>query len=84
MKLNIIFVATALAYGSSFVAGQYYDQDFVTRDLADLEEFDARDFYDVDLDARDYFDDIFARDYDEDFEDVFAVRLDSHHFLYIG
>jgi len=78
MKLNLLFVAAAIAYGSSVVVAQSYDNEFVTRDLADIEDFDAREFYDVDLDARELFDEeLDAREFDiEDFDarDILSTK----------
>jgi hypothetical protein len=69
MKLSIFFVAAALAYGSSLVVAQPIESDYFARDLADVEEFGAREVYDIDIDAREFLDDdLAARDYfDEDF-----------------
>lgn len=44
MKLNIIFIAATLAYGSSIVLGLPFDSEFVTRDLSDLDDVNAREF----------------------------------------
>lgn len=84
MKLNIFFVATALAYGSSLVAGLYYDRNLFRRDVADVEELDARDFHDGHRKGYGHLSgvEINGRDFDEDFEDVFVVRLDSYYLRY--
>lgn len=74
MKLNIVFVASALAYyGSALVTARPIYQDLLTRDLAQGEEFEARGFNEVDIDARDVYNvDIDAREVEEDLADVYA------------
>jgi hypothetical protein len=62
MKLNIIFIAAALAYASSAVLALPVDSQFVTRDLADFDDFDAREVSDADLDAREFDEEIFERE----------------------
>lgn len=75
MKLNIVFVASALAfYGSALVNARPIYQDLATRDLAQGEELEARGFNDVDIDARDVYNvDVDAREVEEDLADVYAV-----------
>ena len=59
MKLNIIFIAAALAYASSAVLALPVNSEFVTRDV---EDFDAREVSDADLDARALDQEIFERE----------------------
>ena len=62
MKLNIIFIAAALAYASSAVLALPVNSEFVTRDLADVDNLDAREVSDADLDAREFDEEIFERE----------------------
>ncbi len=62
MKLNIIFIAAAVAYASSTVLALPLDSELVTRDLADFDDFDAREVSDADLDAREFDEEIFERE----------------------
>ena len=82
MKLNIVFVASALAYyGTSLVAARPIYQDLVTRDelVQGGGELEARGLNDVvDIDARDVFNvDVDAREVEEDLADVYAVGVSS-------
>ncbi len=74
MKLNTFFVAVALAYGSSLVLALPIDSEYYSRDLADLEEFNAREFYDV-YDAREFNDELDARQFYD--EDLFERQLSA-------
>lgn len=69
MKLNSFFVAAAIAFGSSLVLAHPIDSEYYSRDLADFDEFDARELYDA-YDARELSEEDFeARQFDD--EDIF-------------
>jgi len=77
MKFNVFVAIAALAYGSSLVLAapvdfdtqalaarevSYEVEDFVARDVADVDEFDAREYLDEELEAReDELEDVFER-----------------------
>jgi hypothetical protein len=73
MKLNVFFVAAALAYGSSLVVAQNIESNIAAREVADVEGIVARE-PGVDVDAREFVEeearepeltDIDARDLDD-------------------
>ena len=79
MKLNVVFVAAALAYGSSLVVAQNIESTFAAREVDDVVgivarepgvDVDVREFVQDDLEAREpeLTIDIDAREFDDDLE----------------
>jgi hypothetical protein len=83
MKFNVFVAIAALAFGSSLVLAapveidtqdlaarevSYDVENFVARDFADVDEFDAREYLDEELEAR-----------EDELEDVFERSVSSDH-----
>lgn len=68
MKLNVFFVAAALAYGSSIVAARPVEFKLGAREISDVVDINTRELG-VDIDIREYAaGDLLAREPEADFE----------------
>src|SRR6266545_8063517 len=85
MKFDYVFIAVSIACGSTFALAQSFEpqSNLVARYAPDIEGFDARDFFDADLDAREFVDVLEERDDEDDLMELFERSVSPDQVLYL-